>query len=234
MRRIYFNVYGNHSIAYKGKEIADKEDVIKRLDSLKFEESEFILEECKREHIIDDNREGKVIFNEKMLERDLKFRSWCMLQEFADKTMPLNEYRFKGPFGLIIDITNYSITIRQTMWFQRCEIKPFHTPLKIEEYNEWRNSWRSYFNQIIHVLGGDCAIYIPDESVHFTQYIIHESGASYDKVLNIAFNEFPHCLAASVETTKLNIKNMKDIQDFPIVVDKFEDVENIFVLNINS
>ena len=224
MRRIDFSVFGNHSITYNGKEIADKEDVIKRLNSLKLEESEFVLEECKRGHTPEDyDAEKNGMLWKESLERDLKIHSWYMAHEFSNKNMPKNKYRFVGPFGLQVEITYHYIIVEHSAWRFKRTIKPFHTPIKRVEYNEWRNAWQPYFNQIIRVLGGNCALYNPDFEVRLFDYVPYGPDKKYDGLICTIFNEYPHCLIPQPETYSEDIMFIKGYP--PFIVDRFEDTK---------
>jgi hypothetical protein len=101
--------YGNHSIVFNGKEIADKQDVLNRLNSLRFEESKFILEMCKRWHSPLGYSEEWDLHQKEDLERDLQVRTWSLVFEDDDYLSHTNEYAFLGPYGLEIEITKYYI-----------------------------------------------------------------------------------------------------------------------------
>lgn len=43
--------YGNHSIPFKNREIANRKAVIESLNTMHFEKSEFLFEMCKQWHL---------------------------------------------------------------------------------------------------------------------------------------------------------------------------------------
>ena len=222
MRRTYLEVSGNHSIVFNGKAIADKEDVINRLNSLKFEESEFVLEECKRWYMRDGSfekskKKGKEWFWKTSFERDLKVRSWTITCETPNYDKFTDAYTLAGPFGLKMWILKHYIDIKLSIWH-------FHRDVTKEEYTEWRNSWRPYFNQIIRVLGGNRALYIPDDSVKLFDYVPYGPENSYNFLIYTVLNNYPNCLIASVKTME---EGTDDAQEIPFFVENIDDVETI-------
>jgi hypothetical protein len=218
---IDLSVYGNHSIVFNGREIADKQEVLDKLNSLKFEESDFLLKMCKRWHTppFKDNEEW-ILEEQKNLEQALQIRSWRISTEYDECYPYTNEYWFTGPFGFGIEITNHYIDIypwvgRYRYWYNVTEEKDI----------QWRDTWRLIIYKIIHVLGGDCAIYLPDNNSDLACYL----PCSYDMpefnhLIRIISEEYSAPFTSFVEAAKLYIENKLDKD--PFVIDKFEDVQS--------
>jgi hypothetical protein len=211
-------VYGNHSIAFNGKGIADKQDVLNRLNSLKFEESEFILEMCKRWHSPLGYSEEWDLRQKENLERDLQIRTWRLVFEENDYMSHTNEYEFLGPYGLEIEITKYYIFIYP--WIGRYHYWYY---VKEKETVKWRDAWRLIIYRIIHVLGGDRALYFPDNMSDLSSYLPTEYDMpEFDQLIRIISTEYSPSFTSLAEASQKYIAD--ELDKDPFVIDKFEDI----------
>jgi hypothetical protein len=208
-------VYGNHSIVFNGKEIADKQDVLNRLNSLKFEESECILEMCKQWNSPLGYSEEWDLRQKENLEHDLQIRTWRLAFEENDYMPHTNEYEFLGPYGLEIEITKYYIFIspwvgRYHFWYDTKDVK-------------WRDTWRLIIYRIIHVLGGDIALYFPDNMSDLSSYLPTEYYMpEFDQLIRIISKEYSPPFTSFAEASKKYIAD--ELDKDPFVIDKFEDI----------
>ena len=211
-------VYGNHSIAFKGKEIADKKDVLNRLNSLKLEEYVFLLEMVKKWHSplgYDEKWDKK---RTELLERDIQIHSWRILFE-DDIIFPHTvEYEFVGPYGLYTEITKNYIFIRP--WVGRYH--HWYWTEKKEDI-EWRDTWRFIIFQIINVLGGDSALYFPDNMSDLSAYLPTKYNLpKFNKLVQVILDEYKPCFTSFAEATKRYMANT--LENDPFVIDKFDDL----------
>jgi hypothetical protein len=201
-------VYGNHSIAFDGKELADKQDVLNRLNSLKFEDSEFLLEMCKVWHS----------YKREKLEQDLQINSWSISCEYDYNYPHTKEYIFIGPYGLEIVITQYYISIspwvgRYVYWYD----------VTGEENIKWRDTWRLIIYKIIHVLGGDRALYFPDNLYELSGYVPTDYDMpEFNQMIQIISEEYSAPFTSFAEAAKWYVEN--ELAKAPFIIDRFEDV----------
>jgi hypothetical protein len=209
-------IYGNHSIAFDGKEIADKQDVLNRLNSLKFEDSEFIMEMCKQWHAPSGYSEESDLQGKEDLEQYLQIHSWGISFEIDWLHTDTIEYEFIGPYGLEVDITKYYVDIY--IWVGRYY---FWYDVTGKENIKWRNTWRLIIYQIIHVLGGDRALYLPDNFYDLSAYLpSYQDMPEFDQLIRIITKEYSAPFTSFAEAVAWYKKNDKP----PFVIDKFEDV----------
>jgi len=213
-------IYGNHSIAFNEKKMSSIQEVLNRLNLLKLENSEWLMEMCKQRHSpIGDEKWDKRI-NEK-LNYDMQIRSWRMTIEDNMFVPNSNLYTFDGPFGLYMEISKYYVFIHP--WVPHYHLW-YWTEKK--ENIEWRDTWRLIIYQIIDALGGDSALYFPDSLSELSNYLpIEYNMPKFNQLVQIVFEKYTPCFTSFSEATRCYMENA--LEHDPFVVDKFEDIETI-------
>ena len=205
-------VFGNHSVALDRGNIIDKEKILKKLNSLKLEDSEFLME--KRCIWINTPSENE---NE---ERKKQIRSW----EIRREDEQYNECSLVGPFGLKIDVAKHYVEIWHFVW-------RYHHWFEID--SKERNWWQLYFCKIVRAFGGDYVLYLPDNAVKLSGYQPHCVDMPLDEQANIILKEYKPCFHSLEEATKWYSyiqtkyynKHGQYTRLYPFVIDKFEDIE---------
>jgi hypothetical protein len=211
-------IYGNHSIAFNGKDMTNKQNVIDRLNSLKFEDSKFLMKMCKQRYSPLEYSKEWDLQRQKQLEHDLQIRSWNLSYEEEDYFPHTNEYEFVGPYGLEIEITKYYIFI--SPWIGRYH---YWYDVKDEEAVKWRDTWRSVICRIIRVLGGDSALYFPDNMSDLSSFLPAEYDMpDFNQLVQIISKEYASPFTSFAEAAKRYIDDTLD--NDPFVIDKFEDI----------
>jgi len=220
-------VYGNHSIAFNGKEMSNKQEVLNRLNLLKLEDSEWLLEMCKQRHSPLGEEKWDRFFKEK-LDYRMQIRSWRMTIEDDKCISCSNLYVFDGPFGLYIEISKYFVFIHP--WVPQHHLW-YWTENK--ENIEWRDTWRYTIYQIISALGGDSAMYFPDSVSNLSKYLPSKYNMkNFNQLVQGIIEKYTPCFNSFSEAARKYMD--KELDNDPFVVDKFEDIENNVSLRIKS
>jgi hypothetical protein len=210
-------IYGNHSIPFKQKEIKNKTQVLDLLNSLHVENSDFINEMCKKWHSPLGYDKDWDIKREKQFEQYSKIKFWNYDDE-DDYYNHTKEYTLIGPFGLEIEITRYYLFI--SPWIGRYH---FWYDVIDKEKIEWRDTWREIIYKIINILGGNTALYFPDNMSDLSAYLPTEYNMpEFDRLVEIIRKEYRPVFTSFKKATDLYIKDK--LENDPFVIDRFEDL----------
>ena len=223
-------IIGKHSIPFKNKEIERKSNVIDLLNSLKLENSEFLLEMCKTWNSSFKNENEKIRKEEEQeLERCLKIFSWKFTELEDDECcFDSKQYILEGPYGLDLELNKYFFVFhiwigRYYQWFDK---KDTYALL-------WREKWRLIISKITNILGGDYAMYFPDNMSDLSIYLpwdyyfpnemvehLKTEIKDLDQVVEVISERYSKPITLT-EADKMFEERKKD----PFVVDRFEDLD---------
>jgi hypothetical protein len=92
-----------------------------------------------------------------------------------------------------------------------------------KEKAKWCDTWRLIICRIIHVLGGDRALYFPDNMSDLSSYLPTEYNMpEFDQLIRIISKEYSSPFTSFAEASKKYIAN--ELDKDPFVIDKFEDI----------
>ena len=222
-------IIGNHSIPFRNKEIESKTNIVDLLNSLKFEESEFLIGKRKlwnSAHLYSDVwGEEFRRRNEEELERCLKIHSW-QFKDYEDDNYcsDSKHYSLVGPYGLNLQMNKYFFDI--SIWVSRYH-NWFNTK---EDYDVlWRDKWRFIVYKVTNILGGNYVIYLPDISMYSP--IDYCFPKEMEEHLQVDIKDLDHLIKVIsekhskpiklAEADKMFNKSHKEL----FVIDKFEDLD---------
>ncbi|MCL2074794.1 MAG: hypothetical protein FWH18_12820 [Marinilabiliaceae bacterium] len=231
-------IVGKHSIPFKSKEIESKSQIVGLLNSLKFEESEFLIESRKiwnSAHLHSDWGEEFQRKNEEELARCLKIRSWQFYShdrydyEDDDYCPHTRHYFLEGPYGLELGINKFFFEI--DIWVNR-----YHHWFKAnDDYNVlWREKWRQVVYKVTSILGGDYVMYFPDSSYKLSGYLpcqwfFTDVMQEYLQTPNIGLDKYVEIIseryAKPITLAKADKIFAYDLEKTPFIVDRFEDLD---------
>ena len=207
--------YGNHSIPFEDRMLTDSQLIVNRLNALHLEDTAFLREMCERWHSMPDDVDAKYRMEEQeRLKQSLRIHGW----EFDHFDDHYHEYNFVGPFGLEISLTRYYVEIHA--W------TPRYLQWYLDENASWRNGWRSVFRQIIHALGGEYALYYPDNMFELSCFTpLEHDDLTLDELIELTRREYPFCVDSFPDAVDLFRQDIEG--GLPFVVDRFEDHDQI-------
>ena len=218
---------------FKNKEIESKSQIVDLLNSLKLEESEFLIEKRKiwnSAHLYNDWGEGFRKKNEEELERSLKIHSWNFgnywnIEDSEDDyCTDSKHYYLEGPYGLDLEINKYFLEI--SIWVNR-----YYQWFNISKDFDvlWREKWRLIVFEIINILGGDYVMYFPDTSIYLPRnYCFPTEMEEYfktgikdlDQVVELISEKHSKPLTLA-EADKMFETSDEDL----FVIDRFDDID---------
>lgn len=215
-------VYGNHNIPFEGKDIKEKEKVISQLNSLQLENSSFLLEMCKKWHspLGLDYSEDWDRKQQQYLEESLKIKSWSIISEEDDWFPHSLLYTFVGPYGIEIEISKDFMFI--SPWVGR-----YHHWFEVEgDSIKWRDTWRFLISLLLKSIGGDKALYFPDNMSELSRYLPTEyECVRFDELIEIVTVEYGNTYTYFPDA--VNAYMDKNRKFDPFIVDDFRDLYNL-------
>jgi hypothetical protein len=212
-------VYGNHNIPFEGKEVKDKEMLISQLDSLQLENSSFLSEMCKKWHSPLGYCESWDRREQEHLAESLKIQSWSVINEEDDWFPHSLLYTLIGPYGIEIEISKDFMFI--SPWVGR-----YHHWFDAEEDGiEWRDTWRFLISLLLKSIGGDRALYFPDNMLELSKYLPTEyKNVGFNELIQIIMKEYKHVYIYFPDAIKIY---RDGICYDPFVIDDFRDLQNL-------
>lgn len=227
---VSLSIIGNHSIYFKGKKISEKISLLRLLDSLELENSQFLKEMC-----IVWNSSYKFMNSEistteqHELERCLNIKNWNIHENKFDYFWNNSKnYTLEGPYGLSLEINKYyfELSIWIGSYYQWFSIKEKEAVL-------WREKWRFIIYRITSILSGKYVMYFPDTISELSAYwpCNFKFPKGMAKYLNKEINGLDQAIEviSEIYSKPLTLTEADRVYDRmdkdPFVVDYFEDLD---------
>lgn len=223
------SIIGKHSVQFNKSELTNKYSLVEKLNSLRFENSEFLEQMCTTWNTSYKSLNNQTSRDEKVeLERCLKIKKWEIIYEDVDDCWSdSTNYELEGPYGLILYLNKYYFEIsiwigRYYQWFKR----------KDDNHVFWRDSWRQIIYKITIALGGDYVLYFPDNNYELSKYWPRNFSfpKGMEEELHCNLKNLDHAVEAisKIYTIPITLsdadKTFERNDKAPFVVDRFEDI----------